>query len=105
MTKAVGSSLYIAPEVFATNTYTSKVDVYGFGYCLWALWEREIPFKDYSSFQLISMVVEEGERPVIRKGCPYGGIMGKCWHKDPNLRPSFSKIVYEVRKLLDGMGE
>ena len=105
MTMAVGSSLYIAPEVFESNAYTDKVDVYGFGYVLWGMWERKEPFSEYSTFQLIGKVVEEGERPVVGKGCVFGELMVRCWQEDPNLRPSFSEIVRELKKIKLEVGE
>ena len=105
MTTAVGSSLYIAPEVFESSDYTDRVDVYGFAYVLWGMWERKEPFSEYSTFQLIGKVVEEGERPVVGEGCVFGELMVRCWQFDPNLRPSFSEIVGELKEIKGVVGE
>ena len=56
MTKGVGSSIYIAPEVFFTDDYTNKVDVYAFSYCLFALWERKQAFDEIPPFQVIILI-------------------------------------------------
>ena len=100
MTRAVGSSIYIAPEVFDSNVYTKKVDVYGFAYILWGMVERETPYADVKPFDLVRIICEEDKRPNIS---PEAGelepLMRQCWDRDPNVRPTFPKIAHELKKL------
>lgn len=100
MTRAVGSSIYIAPEVFDSNVYTKKVDVYGFAYILWGMVERETPYAEVKPFDLVRIICEEDKRPDIS---PEAGelepLMRLCWDRDPNVRPTFPKIAHELKKL------
>ena len=100
MTRSVGSSLYIAPEVFDTDSYTHKVDVYSFSYILWGLWNRDIPFREISMFDLVPKICEEGIRPPVSSDCPFKQVMVDCWDKSPNRRPSFQTLITDFSDLL-----
>lgn len=54
MTAAIGSIQYMAPEVFISNHYTTKSDVYSFAIVLWEMATREVPYGQNSSPFVVS---------------------------------------------------
>jgi len=104
MSRAIGTTFYIAPEMFTSDDYTHKVDIYSFSYIMWGLWMKEPPFQDLTTFQLVPEIVEKGLRPTVPEDCIYGSLMEKCWQEDASLRPSFSKLSYEFKKLMGEEG-
>jgi serine/threonine protein kinase len=104
MTGNVGTIAWIAPEIFQNQMYTEKADVYSFGIVLWELYTRKIPFEKESTFNIPILVIK-GERPSISKDCPkdYAKLMKSCWHEKPSKRPSFSKIIKTLTKMLQSL--
>jgi len=92
---AAGTPSYMAPELFRGKSFTKAVDVYAFAVIAWEVFVREIPFAGYD-VMTIKKKVEQGDRPEF----PYYGfppdvqrIVASSWHEDVSKRPSFSKIV------------
>lgn len=52
----------------------------------------------------MKLVVIGGERPKLDSSWPtaFSNLLTKCWHADPTQRPSFSAIVDELDRLLQG---
>ncbi|KAL6066019.1 Serine/threonine-protein kinase drkD [Balamuthia mandrillaris] len=106
---ATGSPLYMAPEVLADKPYDEKADVYSFGIVLWELVTQQKPFKE-EAFEtledIFQHVVIDGDRPEIPAACPpkLAELIKKCWHADPQVRPSFQAIL-ESKILDDGLLE
>ena len=69
-------------------------DVYSFGMILWELLAEQEPFPGYSRKQLVTTVVEDGNRPVIPSETPgdVAELILRCWNPDPKQRPSFAEI-------------
>lgn len=101
MTGNVGTVSWIAPEVFEKQPYDMKADVYSFGIVLWELYTKQVPFDNISTFE-IPVAVIRGDRPPIPKDCPkdYCKLMKECWNKKPSKRPTFSKVVKTLTKIL-----
>ncbi|EAY19177.1 TKL family protein kinase [Trichomonas vaginalis G3] len=99
MTKMIGTPHWMAPEVFSSNDYTNKVDIYSFAILLWELISEERPYKGYSAPQLIAAVCTKNERPPIPKKCTtkLKNLLTQCWHKNPKLRPTFADIMDTIR--------
>lgn len=118
MTGQIGTPIYMAPEIIVgnRNRYGRGADVYSFGVLLWAMWHRDIPYKNLiltenlDAFQLAQRV-SRGLRPTYgaqtatsgststptRADGPmpqkYADLMEACWQHDPAGRPSFSEVA------------
>ena len=96
MTKAQGTLLWMAPEVFrGDQNYTFAVDVYSFGIVLWELATRETPWAEIGGigtktafFQQLNRALQTGQRPTVPAAvlAEYGAfvaVMTRCWAGDP----------------------
>jgi serine/threonine protein kinase len=108
MTKAVGTQLWMAPEVFfGQSRYGSEVDVYSFGIIMWELATRKNPWyeldaQDYiTQFRLLDAALRDGRRPTLPNGfeaehAVYAATLRKCWATDPSARPSFEAVMFSL---------
>jgi len=94
---AVGSALWMSPEVLEGRKLTEKIDVYSFALILWEIIMRVQPYGEYKTVsELRRAVCKESVRPPIQKqGIPQClcDIMAQCWEKDPAKRPSFVQVL------------
>jgi serine/threonine protein kinase len=117
MTKAAGSLLWMAPEVFrGDQNYTSRVDVYSFGIVLWELATRKVPWVDELSseqtafFMGINLALQTGRRSAIpasvlaenEHSAAVVAVMQRCWAGDPVDRPTFSEAARDLADWLRG---
>ncbi|KAF7826149.1 Light-sensor Protein kinase [Senna tora] len=80
--------------------YTEKSDVYSFGMVCFELLTGKVPFDDnHHQGDKISRNIRAGERPLFPFNAPkyITNLIKKCWHTDPNQRPSFSSICRILR--------
>ncbi|KAK9757855.1 hypothetical protein RND81_01G190600 [Saponaria officinalis] len=106
------SCIWYAPEVLAAqeefrrdgeikeNKYSEKSDVYSFGMICFELLSGKLPFDDaHLQGEKMSRNIRAGERPLFPSNCPkfMMSITKKCWHSDPNQRPTFSSICRVLR--------
>ena len=87
-----GTLVYIAPEVFHSEVYDSKVDIYSFGVILWEIWYGQRAFAEVKAETLITFV-DGGNRPEHLKDSekppqPWKELMEKCWNGNAEERPS-----------------
>jgi serine/threonine protein kinase len=85
------------PKVNANNL---KADVYSFGITCSVILSGQEPYQDIKYGEVRSAVVG-GKRPELPSATPLKlrRLLERCWHKDPNERPSFLEIGKELRKL------
>jgi len=110
-----GSARYMSPEAMAGHGYSLKSDVYSFGILLFELCTLQVPFEDdlpknatLQDFQ--KLVVEEGLRPsskvLERIPCAKTrSLIQRCWHTDPNSRPSFEEILQTLKHIVQQQQE
>jgi serine/threonine protein kinase len=94
----VGTGFWRAPEVLralrdkTTPTYSTAVDVYGFGMVCYELLTGQIPFEGHrlSDYELVL----SGRRPELPDylSPEITQLLHQCWHMDPCQRPGWSQI-------------
>jgi GAF domain-containing protein len=96
----VGTPMWMAPEIIMGKKYTEKADVYAFGIILWEILTRDEPYEEKEPMQIVVEVVNEGLRPTIAAemmDSPLVPLMTDCWHTEPQMRPTFEKIVERLK--------
>jgi hypothetical protein len=107
MTKDIGTPHWMAPELFTSQQYTNKVDLYAYAILLWEMQTETAPFKGMSGMQIGIAVSRRGERPKLPDDVPgeLRELITSCWAQDPEARPSFDDVVKAFAKgniLYDG---
>ncbi|KAI3757240.1 hypothetical protein L6452_04774 [Arctium lappa] len=95
MTAETGTYRWMAPEVIEHRPYDHKADVFSFGVVLWELLTQKLPYANLTPLQAAIGVVQKGLRPSIPKNThpEIVGLLERCWHQDPSLRPEFSEMI------------
>jgi len=117
MTAAVGSLLWMAPEVLrGDKEYGTEVDVFAFGMVLWELATRERPWDElgghhdfFDLIRLVTKALQKGRRPtlpstVATEAPDFVSLMRKCWAGDPADRPSFPEVAKHLAVLTHDNG-
>ena len=101
-----GTPVYIAPEVFHSEVYDSKADIYSLGILLWEMWYGQQAFSNImaKSLNVFFKIVDEGYRPEHvrnRKRPPdrWVRLMKQCWAKNPDERPTAKTSYQEITQL------
>jgi len=97
----VGTGFWRPPEVLKavkediTPTYTTAVDVYGFGMVCYELLTGHIPFECEGVRMTDYDAVLSGRRPKLPDYLSPGmtQLLLKCWHHDPCQRPKWDEII------------
>ncbi|KAG2260534.1 hypothetical protein Bca52824_079828 [Brassica carinata] len=100
--------IWYSPEVLeeqeqggSSLKYTEKSDVYSFGMVCFELLTGKVPFEDsHLQGDKMSRNIRAGERPLFPFHSPkfITNLTKRCWHADPNQRPSFSSIILRYIK-------
>lgn len=106
MTKAVGTLLWQAPEMFrGDRNYGSAVDVYSYGIVCWELCTRQTPWdelgRDVPYLELLDRLMhalQTGRRPALppllaHEHPEITQVMRSCWAGDPGDRPRFADVA------------
>jgi len=112
MTKCVGTWRWMAPEVFYSNEYDERIDVFSFGVLMFEVLSGEIPYADVwppnskAVNPRIGLHIFNGYRPNVRlvqPGCPRKAvaIMQECWDSDRTKRPDFGYLKTHLQDQLD----
>jgi len=74
---------------------------------LWEMWEREAPFKEFSSRFDMMDAIRKGMRPELSENCPagYKKLYLDCVAHDPQDRPNFATIVKILKEELQSLRE
>lgn len=102
-TGLAGTPRYMASD----DRVTEKSDIFSFGMLLWALLTEKVPYQGVED-RLVGRKVDQGERPPLDHdecfnslscGSQLTDLIGRCWHKDPEARPSAAAVVEELRSI------
>lgn len=90
------ASAYLAPELMQMDGECScKTDIYSLGIVFWEIAARKVPYKSAPGAMEIMQHVESGNREEIPGNLPdkFSGVIKKCWHQDPNKRPTSQALT------------
>eukprot|EP01089_Gocevia_fonbrunei_P015370 TRINITY_DN4485_c0_g1_i1.p1 TRINITY_DN4485_c0_g1~~TRINITY_DN4485_c0_g1_i1.p1 ORF type:complete len:353 (+),score=63.44 TRINITY_DN4485_c0_g1_i1:113-1171(+) len=98
-----GTYCYTAPEVYQSQKYTDKADVFSLAIILWELLVRtmkgvyERPYSDQNftaDFQVLIGVSNKGIRPRLPPGTParIEALLKQCWETDPTKRKNVDQL-------------
>ncbi|CAG8579882.1 10342_t:CDS:2, partial [Dentiscutata heterogama] len=96
---------FTAPEVLFKRPYTQAADIYSIGMIMWSLTSGKQPFYDIADHGALAFdICYNNFRPNVVKGTPpvYEEWMRKCWHADPDKRPTVNELYDVVLTWLNG---
>ena len=103
----IGTPVYVAPEVFNSQVYDCKANIYSLGFILWEMWFGEeafagAPVKNLADF---FAYLDRGFRPENLKDCNppvprWEALMNRCWNKNPKERPTARECEEEMTRML-----
>jgi serine/threonine protein kinase len=92
----------MAPEILKGEKYECPSDVYSFGILMWEMMTGRIPYKDFSTAQIIGMVGNDEKHHIGVPDYPNKAIIDiflRCTSRNPEQRPSFKVIVREIEAI------
>jgi len=101
-TNNVGTYLYMAPEIYHSSSYTSKVDIYSFGIIMYELYEeRRFYIENVRTIQEYKQQIASNVRASWTKygnwfyKTPYSirKLVERCWSLFPEDRPTTLELV------------
>ncbi|ETN08058.1 TKL protein kinase, variant 2 [Phytophthora nicotianae INRA-310] len=112
MTRSIGTSRWIAPEVLSGDArYSTAVDIYSFGVILSELDSHELPFSEVTlsngqplpESAVLELLRTGAIRPSLSDRCPRGVamLMMECLTLEPTLRPTAAMVAGRLRTLLE----
>jgi serine/threonine protein kinase len=102
-TLALGTPLYMAPEVLNDETYGPSVDIFSFAMTLWEIVTERTLLREFEK-ELGTVLgwiqkVENGKRPPFRNLNPsVQKVLTNCWASKPSERWSFDDLIVEFNK-------
>ncbi|CAI2315158.1 unnamed protein product [Caenorhabditis sp. 36 PRJEB53466] len=95
MTSNRGTPITMAPEIFRCEPYNTKSDIYSIGIIMWQVLARSHPYNQNLSVPgLLYNVATTNLRPPELQCNPIlSSFYKKCWHNDPEERPTSSQCV------------
>ena len=99
-----GTPNYMAPELLLAKPYGRAVDVYAYAVLLNELHCREVPWDGYAPAD-IKELVASGKRPrtAMTMALAAERLLHRAWHPEAALRPTFSEITAEMRRVVDAL--
>jgi len=98
MTRRIGTTQFMAPELMKDKHYTSKVDVYAFGMLIFEMCEGKLPFTEVPRETLYETVPQGTAQLICSKSMPPSmkKLIIQCIQVDPDDRPTFQEIYNMV---------
>ena len=103
-----GSLLYMAPEVFKSEDYTEKVDVFSFGVMLYETLKATLASALMNTGEMKECMryadkVSKGFRRPIPEAWPgeVQELIRICWEQDPRRRPSMGRVAVIMEMMVE----
>lgn len=95
----VGTPKYMAPEIFYEYKYSKASDAYAFSLIVYELMTIHIPFEDVTDIYKLIGKLQKNYRPPFETSIPdsYRTLIESCWNEIPSKRPTFDKIVDDLK--------
>ena len=104
--RAVGTSLFRAPEILRGKTYNASVDVYSYGIALWEIMTTKYPYfekfaQGLTTAEILDQIIQSDLRPEFTAACmeDLKKLAMLCWNGNPVYRPTFEEIVPKLEKI------
>ncbi|KAH7522610.1 hypothetical protein FEM48_Zijuj07G0156800 [Ziziphus jujuba var. spinosa] len=104
MTGTTGSFRYMAPEVYRRESYGKGVDVFSFALIVHEMFQGGPSNLADDPEQVADKRAYEDSRPPLSSYLypePIRILLQKCWHKNPDFRPTFEDIILELESIQD----
>eukprot|EP01114_Cavostelium_apophysatum_P020602 TRINITY_DN6952_c0_g1_i2.p1 TRINITY_DN6952_c0_g1~~TRINITY_DN6952_c0_g1_i2.p1 ORF type:complete len:962 (-),score=141.12 TRINITY_DN6952_c0_g1_i2:48-2933(-) len=90
----IGPIRWMSPESLKSRVYGMKTDVWAYGVTLIEIFTRNIPYPEYDTVQVASLIATKELAPVVPQDVPphIAKVMAACFQNEPNLRPDFKEI-------------
>ena len=94
---------WTAPEVAMGNKASIKSDVWSFGVLLFEIITYgRLPYPDLSDEEIITKLQQGYRMPQPKESSyMYYNIMLKCWREEPENRPAFEALQWELEEFLE----
>jgi len=93
---------WLPPESLLFDHFSIQSDIWAFGIVLWELFSfAKKPYSEISENRNVIKYICDGNRldkPNLATKSIYN-LMKKCWHKHPDKRPSFDKILNTLKQI------
>jgi len=103
-TRAIGTPIFMSPEVLQGVPSNEKSDVYAYALLLWELWTRDQrPFSYVASIEeFFDDVIEKQIRPTLPTDVPndVANLIRRCWAQDPAQRPSLDQVIHDIDEII-----
>ncbi len=101
----IGTPLYLAPEVFESDKFDHRVDLYALGVCALELLLGRPPLDERDPVRLIAKIVNEG-MPPVNELCPglplqLENLLSHLLARDPGQRTSSAAALIEEAHAVD----
>lgn len=110
LTEKTGSFAYMAPEVYKSQLYNEKVDVFSFGIIMYEVINGNHPFIKFTKtpgnpkdVRLYAEQVSNGYRPGFPKYWPVDMkiLIAECLHNSPDDRPTMRAVLQRLEAMYE----
>jgi serine/threonine protein kinase len=98
LTKQPGTAHYSAPEIYESDNYDEKLDVFSFGSVLYEMLSLRPVFSPDLAPPAVMLKLVSGQLGAIPDDWPppVRQLLNRCWRRDPTRRPSFDEIAFSL---------
>jgi len=101
LTKAIGTPVFMAPEVLDGQNYSLPADIYSLGMTFWSILTGQVPYCDCKDNMEVYKKILANELPELPSNCKLNNIISKACAMNASERPKASKLVSELAEILD----